>query len=202
MQATNVSYNVVIEVGRVVKLLGVTTYQVHCSCWLGCMCSRLGICHWLRIQLGSMLLGSCGWSTFPTNTENVSDKWFRFGPWVFVERASRLPLPPIGLVVFYRLMMSWLTSLYSIFRWTTLSVSRNTCPSGPIITTISLSVGQVTPTMLKHLRFGTFIFFGVCQICISNLFSELIVLNRCSLFLVVSLSYSLWVLFCWSSIGI
>lgn len=56
--------------------------------------------------------------------------------------------------------------------------------------------------MMKHLRFGTFIFFGVCQICIPNLFSELIVLNRCSLFLVVSLSRSLWALFHWSSIGI
>lgn len=27
-------------------------------------------------------------------------------------------------------------------------------------------VGQVTPTMIVHLGFGTFVFFGVCGICL------------------------------------
>jgi len=53
-------YYVVIEVGRLAELLEVTTYSVHYSCWLGRMCSRLGVCHWFRIQLGSMLLDCCG----------------------------------------------------------------------------------------------------------------------------------------------
>jgi len=141
MQTINVSYNVVIEVGRVAKPLGWSrTKCIVAAGWGACALV------WVFAIGFGYSWGPCSWVVvaevrFQQTLRicTVSDKWFRFGPWVFVERASLLRLPPIGLVVFYRLMMCWLTSLYSIFRWTTLSVSRSTCPSGPVITFISIS---------------------------------------------------------------